>query len=226
MRGCTPSVPASQSHARSGVMTRWRRRGYSARLCGCFPGGASSTSVVICDARFMTLDLQPTLTGETILIRPLRSEDWSDMFAAASDPLIWQLHPARDRYKEPIFRQFFESAMACKGAFAFVEHATNSIVGSSRYYGHDAERSEIEIGWTFLVRRHWGGKTNREIKRLMLSHAFTFVNIVIFWVGETNIRSQRAMEKIGGTQRYGLFSRPPHNDPHVVFEITRETFRL
>jgi RimJ/RimL family protein N-acetyltransferase len=148
------------------------------------------------------------------------------MFAAASDPLIWELHPAHDRYKEPVFRQFFDSAMDGGSAFAFVERATNAIIGSSRYYGHNPERSEIEIGWTFLVRKYWGGAANREVKRLMLSHAFTFVDTVIFWVGETNARSRRAMEKIGGRQRPGLFSRPPHNDPHVVFEITRETFRL
>jgi len=148
------------------------------------------------------------------------------MFAAASDPLIWELHPARDRYKEPVFRQFFDSAIDCRGAFAFVERATNAIIGSSRYHGYSAQRSEIEIGWTFLVRRYWGGRTNREIKRLMISHAFTFVDTVIFWVGETNARSRRAMEKIGGMRRQGLFSRPPLNDPHVVFEITKETFRL
>lgn len=171
-------------------------------------------------------DLQPTLTGETVIIRPLRPEDWSEMFAAASDPLIWKLHPARDRYTEPVFREFFDSAVACRGAFAFVERTTGSIIGSSRYHAHDAERREIEIGWTFLIRRHWGGSTNREVKRLMLSHAFTFVDTVIFWVGATNTRSQRAMEKIGGTRRTGLFSRPPFNDPHVVFEITRESFSL
>ena len=171
-------------------------------------------------------DLQPVLIGDTVRIRPLRSEDWSDMFAAASDPLIWELHPARDRYTEPVFRQFFESGIACRSAFAFVERATGSIIGSSRYHGYDVERSEIEIGWTFLVRRHWGGATNREIKQLMLRHAFTFVGTVIFWVGETNARSQRSTEKIGGIRRQGLFSRPPNNDPHVVFEITKDTFRI
>ncbi len=148
------------------------------------------------------------------------------MFAAASDPLIWELHPASDRYMEPVFRQFFDSAIASRSGFAFIERATGSIIRSSRYNGHDAERREIEIGWTFLARRHWGGTTNREIKQLMLGHAFTFVDTVLFWVGETNIRSRRAMEKIGGRRRPGLFSRPPSNDPHVVFEITREAFRL
>src|SRR6185436_15728467 len=105
-------------------------------------------------------------------------------------------------------------------AFAFTERATGSIIGSSRYHGYDPEQSEIEIGWTFLVRKHWGGITNREIKYLMLDHAFTFVDTVVFWVGEDNRRSQRAMEKIGGSRREGSFSRPDVAGPHVVFEIS------
>src|SRR5262245_8025602 len=80
-----------------------------------------------------TPNLQPTLVGEMVLIRPLRSEDWHEMFAAASDPLIWELHPARDRYTEPVFRDYFDSAMASKSAFAFVEHATGLIIGSTRF---------------------------------------------------------------------------------------------
>ncbi|HEX4023975.1 MAG TPA: GNAT family N-acetyltransferase [Steroidobacteraceae bacterium] len=164
-------------------------------------------------------DLQPTLTGDTILIRPLRADDWTDLFRAAADPLIWELHPARERHREPAFRGYFDGAMASKGAFAFIERATGEIVGSSRYYQYNPARSEIEIGWTFLVRKCWGGNTNREIKTLMLDHAFTFVDTVVFWVGQENWRSQRAMEKIGGIRRDGLFSRPSVPGAHVVFEI-------
>jgi RimJ/RimL family protein N-acetyltransferase len=173
----------------------------------------------------LTPDLQPTLAGETILIRPLRAEDWPEMFAAASDPLIWELHPARDRYKEPVFREYFDGAIKSKSAFAFVERATGVIIGSSRFHGYDPALSEIEIGWTFLIRKHWGGATNREIKRLMLAHAFGFADTVVFWVGEANWRSQRAMEKIGGIRRNGLVFRPPMG-AHVVFEIRRESFNL
>ncbi|HEX3483474.1 MAG TPA: GNAT family N-acetyltransferase [Micropepsaceae bacterium] len=174
-----------------------------------------------------TPNLQPTLIGESVLIRPLRGEDWPEMFAAASDPLIWEVHPARDRFKEAVFREFFDGAIASNSAFAFTERATGSIVGSSRYHGYDPEQSEIEIGWTFLVRKHWGGTTNREIKHLMLDHAFTLVDTVVFWVGESNFRSQRAMEKIGGIRREGLlFSRPDVPGPHAVFEITKDEFHL
>jgi RimJ/RimL family protein N-acetyltransferase len=171
-------------------------------------------------------DLQPTLVGQTVIIRPLREENWPELFAAASDPLIWALHPARDRYKEDVFRAFFDDAMALKSAFAFVDKEPGALIGSSRYYGYDSDRSEIEIGWTFLVRQYWGGNTNREIKRLMLDHAFTFVDTVVFWVGAENWRSQRAMEKIGGVRRDGLVFRPPSTAPNVVFEITKPGLNL
>ena len=174
----------------------------------------------------MPPDLQPTLVGESVIVRPLQTEDWAEMFAAASDPLIWELHPQKDRYKEQVFKEFFGEAIKSKSAFAFVEKKTASIIGSSRYYGYEPERSEIEIGWTFLVRKHWGGATNRQVKKLMLDHAFTFVNTVVFWVGEQNWRSQHAMEKIGGIRRSGLAFRRSGGGPHVVFEITKTNYRL
>ena len=153
-------------------------------------------------------DLQPTLIGTRVIVRPLAACDWQPMFAAASDPKIWADHPASDRYQQPVFREFFDVALASASAFAFVDMNTAEIIGSSRYHGLDPERSEIEIGWTFLTRKYWGGSYNLEVKRLMLEHAFRFVDAVIFWVGETNWRSQRAMEKIGGVRGEGLHSRP------------------
>lgn len=171
----------------------------------------------------MNADLQPTLTGETIVIRPLREQDWPGMFQAASDPLIWELHPASDRYEEPIFRKFFDGALATRSAFAIADKAANTIIGSSRYHGYDAKTREVEIGWTFLARAYWGGKTNAEVKRLMIDHAFSFADTVVFWVGEKNWRSQRAMEKIGGIRRPGRYARIVDNVEvfSVVFEIKK-----
>lgn len=150
------------------------------------------------------------------------------MFNAASDPLIWALHPVKDRYTEPVFREFFDGGLASGMAFAILRRDTNAIIGSSRYHGHDPQAGEVEIGWTFLVRDCWGGTTNLEIKRLMLRHAFTFAETVVFWVGTENWRSQRAMEKIGGRRRAGLRSRAYGgvDTPHVVFEISRSGFSL
>ena len=172
-------------------------------------------------------DFQPTLAGPTITIRPIKPDDWTELFAAASDPGIWELHPSPDRYTEPEFRKFFDDAVNSKMGLVFVHRETNRLIGSSRYHGYEPMLSEIEIGWTFLARDHWGGAANREVKRLMLEHAFTFVDTVVFWVGEKNWRSQGAMAKIGGVKRAGLFSRartPDHR--YVIFEITKRQYQV
>jgi RimJ/RimL family protein N-acetyltransferase len=146
----------------------------------------------------MPFELQPTLIGEIIELRPLQPEDFDALFAVASDPLIWEQHPARDRYQKEVFEEFFRGALESGGAFLVLDRPDGRVIGSSRYHGYDSEMSEIEIGWTFLARSHWGGSYNREMKRLMLQHAFRFVNSVVFLVGPRNFRSQRAVEKIGG----------------------------
>jgi RimJ/RimL family protein N-acetyltransferase len=171
-------------------------------------------------------DFQPTLTGPTVIVRPIGADDWQQLFAAGSDPQIWKVHPVPDRYTEPGFRKFFDGALNSKMGFVFVDRSTNRLIGSSRYYGHQPELGEIEIGWTFIARSHWGGRANREVKRLMLDHAFSFVDTVVFWVGDENWRSQGAMTKIGGVKREGLFTRELSGTrPYFIFEITKDRYR-
>jgi hypothetical protein len=57
------------------------------------------------------------------------------------------------------------------------------MIGSSRFHGYDEERSEVEIGWTFLAGLHSGGTYNADMKRLTLDHAFRFVSSVVLFVG-------------------------------------------
>jgi len=163
----------------------------------------------------MTFDLQPNLKGELVELRPLRPEDWHALFAVASDPLIWEQHPERDRYEKDVFQVFFKEALESGGAFVVIAKSSQQIIGSTRFYGYDPEKSEIEIGWTFLARKYWGGRYNREMKELLLTHAFKFVENVVFFVGEKNLRSQKAMEKIGAT-KMGLVSRTYGNHPPAL----------
>ncbi len=148
----------------------------------------------------MPFDLQPVLKGKMLQLRPLRPEDFHDLYAVASDPLIWEQYPVRDRYKEEVFKEFFREALEAGGALITIDSKDGQAIGSSRFYGYDEQKSEIEIGWTFLARSHWGGIYNWEMKQLMLRHAFRFVNSVIFLVGPQNLRSQRALEKIGAVR--------------------------
>jgi RimJ/RimL family protein N-acetyltransferase len=166
-------------------------------------------------------DRQPHLVGELLELRPLRPNDWDALFAVASDPLIWSLHPARDRYTEPVFREFFREALQSGGALVAIDRATGQIIGSSRYVWRDGD--ELEIGWSFLARAYWGGTYNREMKRLMLDYAFQFVDRVVFLVGVDNIRSRKALLKIGGvlTDRRVPVTLPGGPSESVVFEITK-----
>ena len=168
-------------------------------------------------------NLQPTLLGEHVVLRPVVAGDWDEMFAAAADPLIWAVHPVPDRYTQPVFRAYFDGALASGAALAILDRETGRMIGSSRYHGYDAALREIEIGWTFLTRDYWGGAFNREIKTLMLDYAFGFADTVVFMVGENNVRSQRAMEKIGGVRRPELFDRAYHDVVvrHMVYEIRK-----
>jgi RimJ/RimL family protein N-acetyltransferase len=166
----------------------------------------------------MAFELQPVLAGELLALRPLRPEDFPALYAVASDPLIWEQHPNNDRYQEAVFKEFFREALASGGALLALDAKDGRVIGSSRYHGYDEAKSEIEIGWTFLARSHWGGTYNREMKQLMLRHAFKFVTRVVFLVGPQNLRSQRAMEKIGGV-RVGT-RRDANGRESVVYQIT------
>jgi RimJ/RimL family protein N-acetyltransferase len=169
----------------------------------------------------MSFDLQPVLRGELLELRPLRPEDFPDLYAVASDPLIWEQHPIRDRYKEEVFKGFFREALESGRALTAADSKDGRVIGSSRFHGYDQERSEIEIGWTFLARSHWGGIYNGEMKQLMLRHAFRFVNNVVFLIGPQNLRSQRAMEKIGGVR---VGSRPDASGrDSFVYRVTAST---
>jgi N-acetyltransferase len=178
-------------------------------------------------------DLQPTLKGELIEqgelieLRPLRPQDFDALFSAASDPQIWEQHPESDRYQRKVFQKFFDGALESKGAFVIIERKSGRIIGSSRYCNLNLTNREVEVGWTFLEREFWGGIYNRELKRLMLDHAFRFVDRVLFVVGEQNIRSQKALAKIGASflKKAQLSAADGTIKTNVVFVITAKSYR-
>jgi N-acetyltransferase len=171
----------------------------------------------------MPLDRQPTLTGPKLLLRPLAASDWEMLYAVASDPLIWEQHPQRNRHDIDVFRGFFDEALASGGALVAIDRANGLIVGSSRFHGYDEAKSQVEIGWTFLSRLYWGGVYNGEMKRLMLEHAFQAVDSVVFVIGPNNRRSRRAVEKLGAvlTDETAEGS----GGPSVVYRLTKVAYR-
>jgi RimJ/RimL family protein N-acetyltransferase len=174
------------------------------------------------------MDRQPVLEGERLVLRPLTEADWGALYGVASDREIWAVHPSHDRWEEPVFRAFFDDALAKGGALAIVDKSTGAVIGSSRFQFCDREEEQgaLEIGWSFIARAYWGKGYNGEFKRLMLEHAFRHVDRVVFRVGADNVISRKAMGNIGGRLTGATYFEDRAGRPveHVVFEITRESF--
>lgn len=143
------------------------------------------------------MNLQPYLENKFISMRPLSMSDKEPLYQVSKDPLIWQQHPVWDRYKREKFERFFKESLASKGALVVEEKGTHTIIGSSRYKSIENAPHALEIGWSFLARSHWGGTYNKAVKDLMIRHAFNWIEVIIFYIDMKNIRSQKAVEKLG-----------------------------
>lgn len=173
----------------------------------------------------MQFSIQPTLENDYVKLVPLEQNDFEQLFAVASDPLVWEQHPNKDRYKREVFENFFLGAMESRGAFKIIEKNTGEIAGSTRFYDYNPENNSIFIGYTFYGRKFWGSKLNPQVKKLMLDYIFQFVDKVNFHVGKDNIRSQKAMEKLGA-EKVDEINVAYYGEPeklNVVFEIKKHS---
>lgn len=161
------------------------------------------------------------MLGQTLRLRLLVENDFESLFAAASDPLIWEQHPDSKRYTRERFEVYFQSGLDSKGAFAVIDQQSGQMIGSSRYTNYNNQTSSVEIGFTFLTRPYWGGKANYELKSLMLNYAFNSINTVYFVVAQSNLRSRKAMGKIGGTEVADVSTIPVTVDlsTSIIFQI-------
>lgn len=159
------------------------------------------------------MNIQPTLKGELVEVRPLKQEDYDNLFLAASDPLIWEQHPQSDRWKPEVFIKHFEESLNSKGCVVIIDRKTSEIIGSTRFYDYSPENSTVTIGYTFLARKYWGGAYNRDLKKLVVNYALQFVKATLFQVGLNNKRSQKAMERLGaintGIEEVAISYGPP-----------------
>jgi RimJ/RimL family protein N-acetyltransferase len=168
-------------------------------------------------------DPKPTLKDNILFLRPLTEQDREALYEVASDPLIWEQHPSSNRHERKIFDTFFDEAMRSGAAFAVVDRKSKDIIGSTRFHPVNESNDAIEIGWSFLARKYWGGEYNGRMKTLMIDYAFKYVHHVLFYIGAQNFRSQKAVEKIGGvriTELKGVLLEKPDRVP-VIYEIEK-----
>ena len=171
------------------------------------------------------MHLQPTLTNEIVQIVPLKESDFDDLYYIASDKLLWEQHPEKERYKIDVFQAFFKTAIASKSAFKFVDVKTGNTIGTSRYYEFNEIEKNVAIGFTFIDRKYWATPYNRAVKNLMINHAFQFVENIIFHVGDTNFRSQKAVEKLGALHTE-TFLNEENGRTHITYTLTKENWKF
>ena len=169
------------------------------------------------------MNVQPTLENENWILRPLMEVDFESLYRVASNPKVWEQHPNKDRYKREVFENFFKGALESKGAFLIIDKQSNEVLGSTRFYDFNEEKNSILIGYTFYGTKSWGKNINPQVKKLMLDYIFQFVETAIFHVGKNNIRSQKAMEKLGakkiGEEEIAYYGELPKIN--VIYEIQK-----
>jgi N-acetyltransferase len=170
------------------------------------------------------INFQPILQNDLVVAYPLSVSDLEILYKAASDPLIWEQHPNKDRYQRPAFENYFKGAMESGGAFLVKDAQTNEVIGSSRYSDYDPETNTVSVGYTFFVRSHWGKGHNYALKKLMLDHVFQFVSRVTFYIGAVNKRSQISLERLGavktGEEEMAYYGEPAKLN--YIYTITKE----
>lgn len=169
-------------------------------------------------------NLQPDfLEDEITKLVPLKESDFEELYKVASDPLIWEQHPMKDRYKKEVFQSFFEAAINSKGSFLILDKQTNEIMGTTRYYDYNPEKSSVAIGYTFISRKYWGGPYNNSTKKLLIDYAFQHVDSILFHIGAENFRSQKAVSKLGAVKiNTMVVSSNGVNIPHFEYLLSKK----
>ena len=174
----------------------------------------------------MNCSIQPILENDDFKLFPLLESDFERLFTVASDPKVWEMHPNKERYKREVFQNFFKGAMESEGAFLIINKNSNEVLGSTRFYDYDENNKSIFIGYTFYGTKSWGKNINSSVKKIMLDYIFQFVEVVIFHVGKDNLRSVKAMEKLGaenlGEEEVAYFGE--NSKTNIVFQIKKENW--
>lgn len=144
------------------------------------------------------------LQGTNINLVPLEEKHLEELYTAAADKELWALIPT-DCSERDTFYKTYEFAISERTAgnqypFVIIHKETNKIIGSTRLFEIYPADKKLEIGWTWITKDYWGTTINLECKLLLLTYCFETLktNRVQLKTKDTNFRSRKAIEKIGG----------------------------
>lgn len=172
----------------------------------------------------MPFNTLASLEDDRVLLKPLSPHDFEALYDVACDPQLWVHHPIGNGYTKEGFELFFSEALKT-GSLLIIDKPGNRVIGCTRFYNYKDSESSVVIGHTFILNACWGKGYNSRVKNLMLDHAFQHVTKVLFYVVTDNIRSQKALEKMGAQQTVTI---ERNYEGRVlqcfVYEMNRATF--
>lgn len=161
------------------------------------------------------------LENDIVCLKPLKEADYDLLYKVASDSVLWEHHPISNGFTTDGYDKFFKEALTI-GSLIIIDRKSKKVIGCTRMYGYDEKENSVVIGHTFIAREYWGSGYNKSIKKLMLDYAFTHVNKVVFYVVDNNIRSQKALEKIGAVAKGKITRNYEGKELNcIVFEVEK-----
>lgn len=172
------------------------------------------------------------LKGTFVRLEALTQEHVQTLRTLARDFRLWEytrtlliddtFDEQFDRYIANAFNPEFGGLQI---NFVMRDAQTDEVMGMTRYYKMDAVHKRVSIGYTWYAPAYWGKVHNKECKLLLLQYAFETLGYqrVEFEVAHQNLRSQKAVAKIGGVwegvlRKHGLMADGTVRDT-VVFSI-------
>jgi RimJ/RimL family protein N-acetyltransferase len=144
------------------------------------------------------------LKGQLVDLLPLERQHFDELYLAAADKKLWELIPVdcsdRERFMSVYNTALAEREKGNHYPFVIYHKETGRIIGSTRWFDIHPEDKKLEIGWTWIIQEYWGTAVNFECKLLLLTHCFDVLQArrVQIKTDQNNLRSRKAIEKIGG----------------------------
>ncbi|MFD4643536.1 GNAT family N-acetyltransferase [Lentzea sp. NPDC058436] len=142
------------------------------------------------------------MEGKHVRLEPLSLDHAEELFDATRDPEIWTWLLSLRPSSVDDMREWVAAAIVSREAFAQIEVATGRVVGTTSFYEASPEHRRLVIGYTIVGREWQGTAINPEAKLLLLTEAFDVRGAlrVGWYTDAANVRSQRAIEKLGAVK--------------------------
>jgi RimJ/RimL family protein N-acetyltransferase len=153
------------------------------------------------------LEIRPIeLLGQRVKIVPMETKHTEELFAAGGSLDIWTYMPMvvqtfgdMERLVNDALK---EREQGTQFPFVIFDKDASKLVGSTRFLDISATNRSLEIGWTWLSPSVWRTKVNTECKYLLFKHCFETLGTIRVQLktDSRNLRSQKAIERIGGVK--------------------------